>query len=440
MTFNLQVSSPSTLDMRAAATQNTSHQSFTQRVREKINQWMASPTVYRMSVSNVFTRWFAVRRTKQVFDLMAGFVNFQVLFTCLKTGVLDAAYDSPLTLLELSKHTNLEEKNLEPLILSAVALGLLEHRGGGRFGIGPLGLPVIAYGGVRVMVEHNSVLYKDMVDTVGLIGRKSKSEMNEYWPYAKFKNSINATQVTAPDSDAYAVTVNVDVSVGVGDGPGVGVGVDVGAPIAVGEPTTSTDPFARYSELMSASQNFVIDEILSAYDFSAHKNMLDIGCGKGRFVSAVAEQNEHLKFELMDLPQVIEITRAKLEQASFIHRVGFNPGSFKTHDLPSQVDLVTMVRIAHDHSDEVVAALFRKIYLALPPRGVLLVAEPMAEPTGKGAKHDAYFHFYLLAMGEGRLRTPEALSQMMFGAGFGQVKALPNPMPIHAKILAAYKN
>ena len=141
----------------------------------------------------------------------------------------------------------------------------------------------------------------------------------------------------------------------------------------------------------------------------------------------------------MDLPQVIQITASKLKNSNFENRLSFNPGSFKTHPLPSNVDLVTMVRIAHDHSDDVVAALLRKIYLALPPKGTLLLAEPMAESSGKGARHDAYFHFYLLAMGEGRLRTPELLSQMMLDAGFSQVRVLSNPMPIHAKILVAEK-
>jgi demethylspheroidene O-methyltransferase len=61
----------------------------------------------------------------------------------------------------------------------------------------------------------------------------------------------------------------------------------------------------------------------------------------------------------------------------------------------------------------------------------------MADP--KGARHDAYFHFYLLAMGEGRLRTPEQLMAMMRGAGFEHVKLLSNPMPIHTRILVAQK-
>ena len=426
MTFNLQATSPSGLAMGSAvktssrvsdsgllSESNMRRKSVMERVRETFQGLMVSPTFYRISINNIFTRWFAVRRTKQVFDLMAGFVNFQVLLTTLKCGVLDAVYKEPSTLEQLSEQTQLPHKNLEPLILSAVALGLIERRAGDLYAIGHLGLPVVAYGGIRAMVEHNEVLYKDMQDTVGLIRRTSEAQMNEYWPYAKLKKTEqNQEQASVPASvPGLAIELERDVK----------------------------DQFARYSELMSASQNFVIDEIIHAYDFSQHSKMLDIGCGKGRFATEVAQKYSHLKFELMDLPQVIELTKAGIEKTNLIQRFNFNPASFKTNELPGEVDLVTLVRIAHDHSDEVVSALLRKIYLSLPSKGVLLLAEPMAEPALKGAKHDAYFHFYLLAMGEGRLRTPEYLSEMLMIAGFEQVKLLPNPMPIHARILAAQK-
>jgi demethylspheroidene O-methyltransferase len=61
----------------------------------------------------------------------------------------------------------------------------------------------------------------------------------------------------------------------------------------------------------------------------------------------------------------------------------------------------------------------------------------MADP--RGARQDAYFHFYLMAMGEGRLRTPQKLSDMMLEAGFTRVELLSNPMPTHARILIAQK-
>ncbi len=370
--------------------------------KQFIQRSFSSPALYRLAIKSVFTRWFAKRRTQQVFDLMAGFVNFQVLLTCVNCKVLDLVYASPCGYDELSEHTQLPKQNLDRLILSAVALGLLEKRGADCFAIGPLGLPVVRYPGIQAMIAHNAVLYADMQNTLGLLSANGLSQMNDYWPYAKFDETT-----------------------------------DLSGSLKKQASQDKAKQFARYSELMSASQNFVIDEIMSVYDFSKHKSMLDIGCGKGRFVSSLATTYSNLKFELMDLPQVIGLTRQSLQETDFYRRINFNPGSFKLDDLPQGADLVSLVRVAHDHSDEVVEALLRKIYLSLPPGGNLLLAEPMADP--QGAKHDAYFHFYLLAMGEGRLRSPETLTQMLKLAGFEQVKLLSNPMPIHTRVLVAQK-
>jgi demethylspheroidene O-methyltransferase len=53
---------------------------------------------------------------------------------------------------------------------------------------------------------------------------------------------------------------------------------------------------------------------------------------------------------------------------------------------------------------------------------------------------DAYFHFYLLAMGDGRLRTPQELMVMLREAGFTMVEQVPNAMPIHAQIVVGRKS
>lgn len=369
------------------------------RIRLMIQRGMASPAAYQLAVKSVFTRWFAKKRTNEVFDLMAGFVNFQVLLTCVRCQILDYVQQIPRSFDELSHHTQLPKETLDRLILSAVALGLLEKNGESKYGIGKLGLPVVNYSGIQAMIEHNAVLYADMQDTTRLLKSSDSSLMNHYWPYA-----------TQAMGDSTLKEIH----------------------------QSKQDQFARYSELMSASQNFVIDEILGTYDFSQHKRMLDIGCGKGRFVSMVAQKYAHLKFDVMDLPQVISLTEQQLKEAQILSRVNLHPGSFKLDDLPKDPDLVTLVRVAHDHSDSVVEALLRKIFLSLPPKGTLLLSEPMADPNG--AKHDAYFHFYLLAMGEGRLRTPEQLTRMLKAAGFEHVKLLSNPMPIHTRMLVAQKD
>ena len=59
---------------------------------------------------------------------------------------------------------------------------------------------------------------------------------------------------------------------------------------------------------------------------------------------------------------------------------------------------------------------------------------------GEPATADAYYHFYLLAMGAGRLRTPEELMRLMAQAGFTHLEQVPNPMPLHGRILLGRKS
>ena len=98
-----------------------------------------------------------------------------------------------------------------------------------------------------------------------------------------------------------------------------------------------------------------------------------------------------------------------------------------------------MIRVAHDHPDDHVRTILRAIYQALPAGGTLLLAEPMAQPSDQAPLGDAYFHFYLLAMGAGRLRTADELGQMVVEAGFVDVDLLSNPMPLQTRILVAKK-
>jgi demethylspheroidene O-methyltransferase len=69
----------------------------------------------------------------------------------------------------------------------------------------------------------------------------------------------------------------------------------------------------------------------------------------------------------------------------------------------------------------------------------LLLAEPMAQEPGDKPQGDAYFHFYLLAMGSGRLRTAGELTRLMQEAGFVRIAQLSNPIPLQTQILLAQK-
>ena len=111
-------------------------------------------------------------------------------------------------------------------------------------------------------------------------------------------------------------------------------------------------------------------------------------------------------------------------------------GDFLSDPLPDGADLVTLVRVIHDHDDAAALAILRAVRRALPADGVVLVAEPMSGIKG-AEPAEAYFELYLLAMGRGRPRTAGDIAGLLAEAGFGGVQQVPTCHPLLTSLIAA---
>jgi SAM-dependent methyltransferase len=161
----------------------------------------------------------------------------------------------------------------------------------------------------------------------------------------------------------------------------------------------SADRIRDYTALMAASQPMVAEEVLATYRFDRHRRVLDVGGGNGAFLRAVAAEAPRLELMLFDLPAVAEQARARFAAAGLGARATVHGGDFTQDALPQGADLITLVRVLHDHDDDVALGLLRRIRAALPPGGRLLLAEPMAGTSGRGA--DGRGLFRLLPAGDG---------------------------------------
>lgn len=292
----------------------------------------------------------------------------------------------PLTRAELAEKVDLPDAALTALIDAAAATDLVQKIAG-QIALGPQGAVLLANPSLLAMIRHHEHFYRDLADPVALLRGEVQAEVADYWPYA------------------------------------------------AGE--VSDEAAARYSDLMAQSQVMVAQQVVSAYDFGLHRCLLDIGGGNGQFLSEVGHHFPQLSLKLFDLPPVADLARA--ENAPGFGKVDAFGGSFVDDPLPQGADLISLIRIVHDHDDPTVMALLHKIFHYLPAGGRLLIAEPLADTAGAGAIAGAYFSLYFKAMGSGRPRSLEELRTFLSEVGFVQIEHHPTALPLMASVLSAQK-
>lgn len=356
------------------------------------NAMLSSPRFQHVATRCWLTRPIARRRARALFDLVAGFVYTQTLSACIETGLLDVLARGPTATAAVAEHCDLPADGALRLLRAAAALDLVEQTGE-EWVLGTAGAALRGNAGIAEMIAHHPLLYADLADPVGLLRRGGGGgALARYWSYAEHPGSGGADDVRA------------------------------------------------YSSLMAASQPLVAAQILRSYRFSRHRRMLDIGGGEGRFLEAAAAAVPALRLALFDLPAVADRAQRRLDAVGLGERCTVHAGSFLRDSLPTGYDLITLVRVLHDHDDPPARVLLRAIHAALPSGGRLLIAEPMARTPGAEPSGDAYFGLYLLAMGSGRPRTLEEIRALLIDAGFRTARLLPTAMPLTCRVIVARRD
>ncbi|WP_108659919.1 methyltransferase [Acuticoccus kandeliae] len=360
------------------------------RIRRLRDRVLSDPAFLRWAGGTMLGRAISRRESRAMFDVAAGFVYAQVLTAAVRLRLFETLMEGPLTVGDLARRLGLPERSTDLLLLAAEPMRLVERRSGGRWGIGRRGAALFGNAGLIAMIRHHDLFYRELADPVALLKRGTSEAMGAFWPYA-----------------------------------------GAAAPGAI-----AADSVAPYSRLMAASQSFLAPEILAAYKFGRHRHLVDVGGGEGVFAIAAAERYPALRVTVVDLPPVAARARERIDDAGLGGRVDAIGADFVRDALPEGADIVSLVRIVHDHDDAVALALLRNVFAALPPGGTVVIAEPTAGAAAAPGIA-SYFALYLLAMGTGRPRTIAELSNLLTTAGFRSVRCLRDRNPIATRVVTA---
>jgi demethylspheroidene O-methyltransferase len=344
------------------------------------NHWIGDPRLRAVA------RWFpparlvARRYARSLFDLTAGFVYAQIAAALVESGLLERLAESPVSFNEAAELARLQPSAAKTLLKAAASLKLVQ-RSGDLWLLGPQGAALAASPGVAEMIRHHRLFYRDLADPLALLRGESEPALAGLWRYDG-------------DADAQAV--------------------------------------ADYSALMAASQPMVAEQAIASYPFNRHRRLLDLGGGTGAFLSSVGADFPSLELGLFDRPAVIDQVRPCAQPQLELH-----PGSFFDGSLPTGYDLISLVRVLHDHDDEPVRQLLAKVRAALPAQGRVLIVEPLADTEGAEPVGHAYFGLYLTAMRSGRPRSFAEYRRMLSTAGFENIRLHRSPLPLVASVISA---
>ena len=350
---------------------------------------LARPGLQRWAAAFPPTRPLVRSEGEALFDLVAGFCHSQALAALVALDVPARLLDGPVEEAALARACAVPPERMRVLLRAGAAMGLVRLRRG-RVALARRGAALAGVPGLREMILHHDVLYRDLADPVAFFRGETEPALARLWPYV--------------------------------------MGADAGGDREVA---------ARYSALMAGSQALVAEDTLAVAPLGGTAVLMDVGGGTGAFLAAACARHPRLRGVLLDLPAVLPGAERALAAAGLADRVRLAPGSFRDAPLPGGADAISLVRVLYDHGDATVRDLLAACHAALPPGGRIVVSEPMTGGDRPQRAGDAYFAIYTLAMGTGRARSAGEIGALLTEAGFVAVRRHRSRRPFVTSVVSA---
>jgi hypothetical protein len=167
---------------------------------------------------------------------------------------------------------------------------------------------------------------------------------------------------------------------------------------------------------------------LTAYDFSRHRTVVDIGGGHGALLTAILTAHPQLRGVLFDQPHVVEGAKPRLTAAGLAQRCELVGGDF-FDSVPAGGDLYLLGHILIDWEDADAITILQHIRQAIAPAGKLLILEEVI-PPGPGPSWEKLLDLNMLVVVGGRGRTEREFRALLGHAGFELSQVIPTGSPI----------
>lgn len=158
-------------------------------------------------------------------------------------------------------------------------------------------------------------------------------------------------------------------------------------------------------------------------DLSNVKTMLDVGGGSAAFSIEIVKRNPSIDAVVLDLPDVIPLTKRYVSEADLTEKFRFIEGDYLTSDFKGSYDLILLSAIVHINNYEQNKMLVKKCADALNKNGMIVINDFIMDDDRTKPFHGALFSLNMLVGTEnGDTYTEKEIREWFESAGLSKVE------------------
>jgi hypothetical protein len=170
-----------------------------------------------------------------------------------------------------------------------------------------------------------------------------------------------------------------------------------------------------YNRAMTNTSRMQVAAILSSFDFSSFKKIVDVGGGHGLFISAILRRYPAAEGVLFDLPRVVGNHERLTGTAGLGDRLSIVAGSF-FESAPPGGDLYLLKNILHGWDDMECIEILVNIKKVMARGGKIMIIESVVGDLNEPSWGKMTDIFMMAGLG-GRERTRQEFRSLVEGAG-----------------------
>jgi hypothetical protein len=171
-----------------------------------------------------------------------------------------------------------------------------------------------------------------------------------------------------------------------------------------------------FDEALSGLSRFRYSAILSSYDFSGYKLIVDVGGGKGDKLAAILKVHTQAKGILFDLPHLQKEAASLLNTEGVSGRSRFEAGDF-FKSVPAGGDAYILSNVLHAFEDNEAKTILSNCASVIDKGGKLLVIE-LLMPEGTEPSFSKLLDLQMMVIDGGQMRSAREFDKLFADTGF----------------------